>query len=64
MVLFRNPVSLANQLLLSVRESAKVTVDALNVEYFPVCDGSEDCKGGMDETHCAQLQDICGTHGY
>ena len=32
MVLFRNPVSLANQLLLSVRESAKVTVDdTLNI---------------------------------
>ena len=32
MVLFRNPVSLANQLLLSVKESAKVTVDdTLNI---------------------------------
>ena len=34
LVLFRNPVSLANQLLLLVRESAKVTVVKTKVVQF------------------------------
>ena len=52
----------------SLRSAQKLCSDSefqcpngMCIPQAKVCDGSEDCKEGIDEDDCHQLRDICGT---